>query len=73
MKEKQLLEQSAIEIAKLRNQNNFMSARLNMFDNIMTLLSTNINNGGMERKPDILGDIQQYLKDAETPRGGDGV
>lgn len=70
MTEKQLLEKSAIEIAQLRNQNTFMSARLNMFDNIMTLLSTNMNRGGMESKSDILGEIQQYLKDEKPDTGG---
>lgn len=46
-KELMLLQEASKEVKGLRNQNNLMAAKLDMFDKCFMLLTANINNGGL--------------------------
>ncbi len=60
-----LLKSAVSEINQLRNQNKVMSARLEMFDNVMLLFRTNTDRGGMCSSPDIVWEIESYFKKQE--------
>ena len=66
MNEKELLEKALSEIQSLRNQNQLMRARLDMFDAIMSALHgqpAHVHIGLMS--PDIAHEIQKHLKSIE--------
>lgn len=62
-----LLEHASNEIKHLRRQNELMSARLGMFDDMMRLLHSNLNydNSGM-MSPDWVYEIDKYLESQKT-------
>lgn len=62
MKEKELLKSALSEIKSLRDQNQLQRARLDMFDDIMSILYGNaaIKGEGLMH-PDIVYDIEKYL------------
>ena len=62
MNEKELLERALSEIKSLRNQNQLMSARLEMFDAVMSALHGQParESGGM-MAPDIAYEIEKHL------------
>lgn len=68
MEEKELLERALSEINSLRNQNQLMRARLDMFDNIMSALH---GEPARERlralEPDIAYEIQKKLASYAQP------
>lgn len=63
---KQLLQQASDEIKQLRYENQMMSARLEVFDNVMLLFKSYPRETGIIAKPDICYDIKKYLDHAET-------
>lgn len=60
-----LLQDSVIEIRNLRAQNNHMSARLQMFDDLMLMFRTSPAYGGMQMSPDIAREIEKHLESAK--------
>lgn len=62
MEEKELLERALSEITRLRNQNELMRARLDMFDAVMSALhgSPATEQGGL-MSPDIAYEIKKKL------------
>lgn len=66
MNEKELLERALSEINGLRNQNQLMRARLDMFDAVMSALHGQPakEHGGLMH-PDIAYEIQKHLKSLE--------
>lgn len=58
----QLLQQSAQEIKSLRKQNELMTARLDMFDDMMMLFSTIPAQSGRTMSPDIVYEIEKHLE-----------
>jgi len=65
--EQQLLQSAVSEIRSLRKQNELMSARLEVFDNIMRMFHTSPNwgNSGMMH-PDIVYEIEKYIESKGT-------
>jgi hypothetical protein len=62
MNEKELLERALSEINGLRNKNNLMAARLDMFDAVMSALhGTPAREGNGLMHPDIAYEIQKHL------------
>lgn len=64
MNDKQLLECAADEIKRLRNANQLMAARLDMFDAVMSALHGKpgfVQQGGFS--PDVLFDIEARIKE----------
>jgi hypothetical protein len=66
MDELELLKQAASELRSLRNQNQLMSARLEMFDSLMAVLHTNIATKSQGMSPDIVWAIEKFI-DSKTP------
>jgi hypothetical protein len=60
-----LLRQASIEIKRLRQQNQIMSARLEMFDQLMLLFHTQPNYPSQGMSPDIVYDIDKLLQSKE--------
>lgn len=62
MNEKELLERALAEIKSLRRQNELKSARLDMFDDVMSALHGQPahSKGGLV-SPDIAFEIEKYL------------
>lgn len=56
-----LLQSSIVEIYKLRKENQLMSARLQMFDNMKLLFTSRADYGVSGHSPDITFEIQRYL------------
>lgn len=52
-----LLQRASSEIKSLRNQNNHMAARLDMFDKCMMLLTANLQTNNIGMSPDITYEI----------------
>lgn len=61
-KELDLLQIASNEIKQLRNQNNIMRTRLDMFDNCMLLLTANIQSNQQGVSPDITWEIDKYIE-----------
>lgn len=62
-----LLKSAATEIKHLRESNNLMAARLDMFDKMMSLFYTQPNFGNCGGfSPDILWQIEQHLEKTKT-------
>jgi hypothetical protein len=59
--EQDFLKRAAIEIRILRNQNQLMSARLEMFDSIMAVLHTDVAQKSQSMSPDITWEIDKLL------------
>lgn len=64
--ELQMLKAATKEIEQLRIENKVMNARLNMFDNIMMLLSTEPQRGGMMCSPDVVYDLKKHIDNLES-------
>lgn len=64
--EQQLLEKSASEIRMLRSQNQVLSARLNMFDQMMVLLNTQPHQVFAAAGRDIAYEIDRYVKGQQS-------
>lgn len=65
--ETQMLQTAAMEIRTLRNQNQLMRARLDMFDTLMTVLHTEPARGaGVGMSPDVVWEIEKYLETEKT-------
>lgn len=56
-----LLQQAAAEIKSLRQQNQLMSARLDMFDSVMAVLHTDVARKSQGMSPDLVWAIEKYL------------
>lgn len=63
----QLLESSKMEIQALREQNTIMHARLQMFDDCMTLFQSRQQGLGMMHAPDVVRDIDNYIYEFKNP------
>lgn len=63
-----LLDDAVTEIKRLRQQNELMQVRLDMFDNIMTLLHTDVARRGEGHSPDLLYDIEKFLASKADPK-----
>ncbi len=57
-----LLQGAINEIRQLRNQNQIMGARLQMFDDMMLLLRTPPNIPGRGCSPDIIYDLEKQIE-----------
>lgn len=67
MEEKELLQRALVEINALRNQNEMMQARLDMFDDIMSALhGTPARKMGVVMNFDIVYEIEKKLASYET-------
>jgi len=64
-----LLQRSANEIKALRNENQIMSARLGMFDNIMSLFNASKNQQGGMYAPDVVYEIEKEIACAKEQGG----
>ncbi len=60
--ELQLLKAASNEIKMLRNQNQSMSSRLDMFDKCILLLTANIHSQGGCMGEDIAWEIDRYIE-----------
>lgn len=60
-----LLEESVIEINCLRRQNEVMRAKLEMFDSMMLLFTTEPYRKGQGMSPDLVAGIERFLKENE--------
>jgi hypothetical protein len=56
-----LLRSAAYKITDLKRQNEIMSARLEMFDNMMSLLHTMPASRGQGMEPDLVYQIEKYI------------
>lgn len=57
-----LLANAVNEIQNLRRSNEKMSLRLKMFDDMMLVLNTRVERGGMCESPDVCWEITKYLE-----------
>lgn len=64
--ELQMLKYATKEIEQLRVENKVMGARLNMFDNIMMLLSIEPQRNGMMCSPDVVHDLKKHIDNLES-------
>ncbi len=62
----ELLKSASTEIKTLRSQNNSMSARLDMFDKCILLLTANINTRGQGMSPDLVFEIDRFVSTQES-------
>lgn len=60
--EADLLAEAAREIKSLRSQNQLMSARLEMFDSMMTVLHTEPARKSQGMAPDLVWEIEKFLE-----------
>ena len=60
-KEIELLKRSVHEIRELRNQNVLMDARLEMFDKMFTLFTTEPAHSGLGMSPDLAIEIENFI------------
>lgn len=58
----ELLQQAVSEIRILRNHNQLMSARLEMFDSLMTVLHTDVARKGQGMSPDLTWEIEKFIE-----------
>lgn len=58
----QLLNQSVSEIRQLRQENNLMAARLDMFDKMILLFDTQPNYRGQGMSEDLCWKIEKYTQ-----------
>lgn len=65
-KELDLLKQSVFEIRTLRNQNQLMAARLDMFDSLMSVLHTDVARKGQGMSPDLAWEIEKFIEKEGT-------
>lgn len=59
--EQNLLQEAAGEITHLRSQNKLMSARLGMFDDVMTILTAQLRGSSVGMSEDVVWKIQNHL------------
>lgn len=64
-KAENLLQSAANEIKSLRQQNALMSARLDMFDNLMLVFHTPPAYGNTGMSPDIVSEMENFIKESE--------
>jgi hypothetical protein len=63
MTEKQMLQEAVIELKSLRNQNQLMRARLDVFDSMMMVLRTEpARSGSGLMHPDVVYEIEKHLE-----------
>lgn len=65
---KSLLLESAAEIKQLRFENNSMAARLDMFDKMILLFTTQPNYPGVGMSEDVIYKIEKHLTSMEIKR-----
>lgn len=69
MNEKELLQSALNEIQSLRNQNQLMRARLDMFDAVMSALhGSPASEGSGMMHPDVAYEIQKFLRSVEETK-----
>lgn len=56
-----LLQEAAQEITQLRNQNNLMRARLDVFDKMMMVLTAQVQHSNMGMTEDLVWKIEKHL------------
>jgi len=61
-----LLKYASNEIKSLRNQNNLMAARLDVFDKCILLLTANTQSSGMVMSPDLAWEIDKFVSSKEV-------
>lgn len=61
-RELELLKQATSEIKMLRGQNQLMSARLDMFDNMMSVLHTDVARKSQGMSPDLVWEIEKFIE-----------
>jgi len=68
MKEEiELLKNSIFEINTLRRENELMKARLEMFDNMMAMLHTEVAHKSQGMSPDLVSQIGKFLHQKKKP------
>jgi len=67
-KELELLKMAVLEIKQLRNQNQIMKSRLDMFDDCVALLSARVERGVMGMSPDFLWEIEKHIESITEPK-----
>lgn len=60
--EQELLQRASNEIKGLRNQNQTMATRLDMFDKCIMLLTANLHSSGQGMSEDIAWKIDKFLE-----------
>lgn len=66
-REIELLRQASIEIKSLRRQNEIMTTRLTMFDQVMSLFNADSpNRNGMSMMPDVTWEIDKVVETFNT-------
>lgn len=68
-----LLRRAASEIKHLRNRNQIMSARLDMFDNVMMLFKAEPPRNGYSESLDIVQELEKSVALNESCKSGDGA
>lgn len=69
-KEQALLQQACNEIKILRNANQLMKARLDMFDDCIALLSARVERSGGLMSPDLVWEIEKHLSNKSEMEAG---
>ncbi len=62
-----LLQRAASEIKSLRNQNQLLSAKVQVYDDLMALFKSYPNYGNMAMAPDITWEIDRALSPQPVP------
>lgn len=65
-REIELLKSAVAEINMLRNQNQLMSARLDMFDSMMSVLHTDVARKSVGMSPDLVREIEKFVQKENT-------
>lgn len=64
-KQTELLKNAMSEIKSLRRQNEIKSARLDMFDSVMSLLNSRIETRPQGMSPDLVWEIEKFVNSQE--------
>ena len=62
---KDLLQRASFEIRNLRNANQIMAARLEVFDTMTAIFKTSPRNDGMGMAPDLVWEIERRLEESK--------
>lgn len=62
---RRLLIEASQEIETLRNENERMSYRLKMFDDMMLLIRCSVDQSSMAMQPDLIYKITKHLKETQ--------
>lgn len=66
--ESQLLKSAIVEIKSLRSRNQLLTARVDMFDECMLLLRTNLNYQNQGMSEDLVWKMEKFIDSKSTPK-----